>query len=113
MKKLFFTLALLFALSFSASAQEGKVAPEALAKNELAALNDAVGLTSQQQTDLYRLFEQKYKTLADASLSNERKAEFSRVVDLKIQATLTGDQNQKLEANRKTFDKARTSLNSK
>lgn len=113
MKKLFFTLTLLFALSVGANAQEKKAAPEVLAKNELSALDEAVGLTGQQQADLYRLFEQKYKTLADASLSDERKAEFARIADLKVQATLTGDQNQKLEANRKSYEKARTALNSK
>ena len=110
MKKLFFTLSLIFALSLSASAQDKKASVEALAKKEVAALTDLIGLTGDQQTDLYRLFEQKYKTLNDATLSNERKTEFTRIVDLKLQATLTGDQIKKLEANRKEYDKLKSAL---
>lgn len=110
MKKLFFTLSLIFALSLSASAQDKKASVEALAKKEVAALTEMIGLTGEQQTDLYRLFEQKYRTLNDATLSNERKVEFARVADLKLQATLTGDQIQKLEANRKEYDKLKSAL---
>lgn len=110
MKKLFFTLTLIFGLSLSASAQNQKAAPEVLAKQELSALNEMIGLSDQQQTDLYRLFEHKYKTLADPTLSTERKTEFARVADLKLQATLNGDQNQKLAAKRNEYDKVRNSL---
>lgn len=110
MKKLFFTLSLIFALSLSASAQDKKASVEALAKKEVSALTEMIGLTGEQQTDLYRLFEQKYRTLNDATLSNERKTEFARVADLKLQATLTGDQIQKLEANRKEYEKLKSSL---
>lgn len=110
MKKLFFTLSLIFALSLSANAQDKKAPVEVLAKKEVAALTEMIGLTGDQQADLYRLFEQKYRTLNDATLSNERKAEFVRVADLKLQATLTGDQIQKLEANRKEYDKLKSSL---
>lgn len=65
MKKLFFTLTLIFGLSLSVSAQNQKAAPEVLAKQEASwFLNEMIGLSDQQQTDLYRLFEHKYKTLA-------------------------------------------------
>lgn len=112
MKKLFFTLSLIFALSMSATAQNEKVSTEALAKKELSILNEMVGLTQQQQTDLYRLYQYKYETLADATLSNERRAEFSRIADLKVEATLTGDQNQKLATRKKEYDQLRSALNS-
>jgi hypothetical protein len=110
MKKLFFTLSLIFALSLSANAQDRKAVPQELAKKEVSTLAEMVGLTSQQTEDLYRLFEQKYVTLADPAMSAERKAEMSRIVDMKLEATLTGAQIEKLKANKKEYEALKTSL---
>jgi hypothetical protein len=111
MKKLFLTLSLVFALTISANAQEKKVVPQDLAKKEVSALAEMVGLTSQQTEDLYRLFEQKYIILTDRTMSDERRNEFARVADLKVQATLTDVQRQKLEGNKKEYDALKASLN--
>lgn len=105
MKKLIFTLSLFFALTLSASAQDSKMSPEALAKKEVTTLSEIVGLTGSQPADLYRLFEQKYQTLADKNLSAERKAEVNRIVELKLQATLTEEQNKKYAAGKAEYDK--------
>lgn len=105
MKKLFFTLSLLFALTLTASAQDRKMAPEALAKKEVSTLSELVGLTDTQVADLYRLFEQKYQILADQNLSAERKAEVNRIVGLKLEATLTGDQNKKYAETKAKLEK--------
>lgn len=105
MKKLFFTLSLLFALTLTASAQDSKMTPEALAKKEVSTLSELVGLTDTQVADLYRLFEQKHQMLADKNLSAERKAEVNRIVGLKLEATLTGEQNKKYAAAKETLDK--------
>lgn len=105
MKKLFFTLSLLFAFAINASAQDSKMSAEALAKKEVSTLSELVGLTGTQTTDLYRLFEQKYQTLADKNLSAERKTEVIRIVELKLQATLTEEQNKKYAAGKAEYDK--------
>jgi hypothetical protein len=111
MKKLILTLSLLFAVTISANAQERKhIEPEILAKKEVAILNESVELTGTQAADLYRLFEQKYKTLEDKSLSAERKAEFNRIVDMKIQATLTESQNKAYIANKEKISKMMSDL---
>lgn len=97
MKKLIFILTLVFALNVNA--QETKLSIEDNAKKEAAMVAETVGLTTTQTDDLYRLFEMKYRTLADENLTIERKQEFLNIVMLKIQASLDGKQLQKLEAN--------------
>lgn len=105
MKKLFLTLSLFFALTIGANAQDTKIDPAQAAKKEVAVLSDIVGLTDQQTTDLFRLYEQKYQLLADPKMSAERKTEMNRIVDLKVQATLTQEQNKKLAEGKQRFDK--------
>ena len=97
MKKLIFVLSLIFAATFNVNAQDTKLSIEDNAKKEAAWLAETVGLTETQTQDFYRLFEMKYKTLADKNLSAERKQEFLNVVMLKIQASLDGKQMKKLE----------------
>jgi hypothetical protein len=105
MKKLFLTLSLFFALTIGANAQDTKIDPAQAAKKEVSVLSDIVGLTDQQTTDLFRLYEQKYQLLADPKMSAERKSEMNRIVELKVQATLTQEQNKKLAEGKQRFDK--------
>ena len=105
MKKLFLTLSLFFALSIGVNAQVTKIDPVQAAKKEVAVLSDIVGLTDQQTTDLYRLYEQKYQLLADPQMSAERISEMNRIVELKVQATLTQEQNKKFTEGKQRFDK--------
>ncbi len=105
MKKLLFTLSLIFALSFTASAQERKADPKELAKKEASILNETVKLTDKQVTDLTRLFEMKYEMFQDNTLSAERISEFKKAVDLKIQATLTSEQLKTYLASQEKYNK--------
>jgi hypothetical protein len=108
MKKLITVVTLLLAFSINATAQEKKavtkevteqLSPEIAAKKDAGELTEFLGLTETQNTDFARLFEMKHTTLQDKSLSQERKTEMSRIVDLKLRASLEEDQIKKLEEN--------------
>ncbi len=99
MKKIIAVLTLLFAFTVSANAQDRKMNAEEAAKYEAHLMGEYLGLKGTQQDDFVRLFEMKHQTLNDASLSPERKAEMSRIVEMKIRASLTADQISKLESN--------------
>lgn len=99
MKKLIAVLTLLLAFTVSANAQETKVSAAESAKIEATQLAQAVGLTETQTQDFVRLFMMKYEKMNNPSLSEEKKKEFSRVVDAKIKASMNADQLKVLEAN--------------
>ncbi|MGV9004487.1 hypothetical protein [Flavobacterium sp.] len=113
MKKIVFVLTAILAFSLSSSAQSKKEltkeemvkqeslkkeSPEVNAKNDALELTKFLGLKENQTNDFYRLFEGKYKALQN-NLSDERKAELSRVMEAKIRATLGDDLMSKLEKN--------------
>jgi hypothetical protein len=99
MKKLIAVLTLFLAFTIGANAQESKAkTSDAEARQDTAKLNELVGLTQTQQDDFVPLFNMKYKTLSNPDLSNDRKKEMSRIVEMKIRASLTADQLQKLDA---------------
>jgi len=97
MKKIFFALSLMLAFSISANAQEKKINVQEDAKKDANELTQLLGLNSTQNGDFYRLFEMKYQTLVTPDLSYERKSELSRIIDMKIKASLNGEQIKKLE----------------
>lgn len=114
MKKLIAALTLALAFTINANAQDKKTTVNAdkaktqsaqqltageKAKNEAAELTQFLGLNETQNADFQRLFEQKHRTLEDATLSQERRNEVSRIVELKIRATLDGNQMDKLDKN--------------
>lgn len=105
MKKIFFALSLMLAFSINANAQENKSNAKDNAKKESLELAELVGISGTQVADLERLFEMKHQTLEIKDLSEERKTEMSRIVDLKIRASLTGEQIQKLEANTELYNR--------
>jgi hypothetical protein len=113
MKKLIFVLTLLFAFTINVNAQETKISVEDTARKEAGLLAETVGLSTSQTNDFYRLFEMKYRTLEDKSLSVERKKEFLNIVMMKVQATLTEVQMKKLEGNAELLDRIRNGVKSK
>lgn len=113
MKKLIFILTLIFAFTFNVNAQDKKASLEEKAKKEASMLAETVGLNDTQTEDFYRLFEMKYRTLEDATLSAERKTEFLNIVLLKTQASLSEAQLKKLEANTELFDRIKNGVKSK
>jgi len=113
MKKLIFVLSLLFAFTINANAQDKSQTAVDNATKEAAMLQEATGISNTQTTDLQRLFEMKYQTLEDKNLSAERKQEFLKIVMLKIEASLTPEQMQKLNANPVLLDRIKTGVKSK
>ena len=99
MKKIIGVLTLLLAFTVSANAQDRKMNAEEAAKMDAYKMSEYLGLKSTQQDDFVRLFGMKYQALNDASLPQERKAEMSRIVEMKIRASVTPEQMKKLEAN--------------
>ena len=99
MKKIIFVLTLMLAFSINANAQDKKMNYQEVAKKESAELSELLGLNDTQTADFYRLFEMKNQTLQGQELSPERSAELTRIIDMKIKASLTEEQIKKLEAN--------------
>lgn len=68
---------------------------ERLAAKDVKALGEVVGFTGTQEADLQRLFAYKYRNMAQ-DLSAERKATLTNSIEMKIRATLSAEQNEKL-----------------
>lgn len=98
MKNLLGALVLFLAFSMNASAQEKfrKVDEKVEAKTNLEALSQVIQLDAKLSQDLIGLFEYKYRTLNE-NLSAERKAELTKIIELKLRATLTPDQMLSIE----------------
>lgn len=113
MKKIVTVITLMLAFSFSAAAQEKKqteekkidktekvvLSPTEAAKNDAAAITEFLGLTNNQEEDFSRLFKMKHKLMQDQFATAESKKEMSRIVGLKINASITSEQQAKLNAN--------------
>ncbi len=107
MKKLIAALTLMLAFSINANAQD-KTATQTsydLGKRQAAELTQFLGLDQSQNENFARLFEQKINVLDNKNYTQERRDEFSRVVEAKIRATLDGKQMEKLEKNTALFQK--------
>lgn len=99
MKKLIAVLTLVLAFTVSANAQDKKLSPAEAGKNEAVELTQFLGLTQDQQVNFTALFTHKHESLQDPNLTAEGKKELSRIIGLKINATIDGNQQQKLESN--------------
>ena len=106
MKKIIAALTLMLAFSISANAQDrGTSSAHDLGKKQAAELTEFLGLDTVQSENFARLFEHKISVLDDINLTQERKDEFSRVVESKIRASLDENQMGKLEKNTALFKK--------
>lgn len=100
MKKVIAVVTLFFAFAFSANAQENKkLEPAQAAKLEAYKMSESLNLTSQQQEAFVNLFVMKHQMLNDATVSDAKKKEITEVMNAKIKATLTPEQNAKLDNN--------------
>jgi len=112
MKKFIAALTLLLAFSINANAQDKKELTSAeKGKKEAVALAQYLDLNETQTADFQRLFEQKHRTLEDKTLSQDRRAEVSRIIEMKIRATLTEAQMEKLQVNKDLFKSLITNEN--
>lgn len=106
MKKIIAALTLMFVFSINANAQDKETySAYDLGKKQAAELTELLGLDKVQDENFARLFEQKITVLDDINLTQERKDEFSRVVESKIRASLDKNQMEKLEKNEVLFKK--------
>ena len=106
MKKLIAALTLILAFSINANAQDN-YSPSSydLGKKQAAELTEYLGLDKTQNENFVGLFEQKFSVLENKDLTQERKDEFSRVIEAKIRASLDPNLMDKLEKNRELFEK--------
>lgn len=115
MKKLFTVVTLMLVFSITANAQAKKAVtkdtkettqkftPEVAAKKNADELSQFLGLKENETDNFERLFKMKQDVLQDSNMSEERKTEMRRIVDLKIRASLDGEQMEKLESNPELF----------
>ena len=111
MKKIFTLLVVMLAFGFSANAQEKSVRPvqrtaltaEKQESIKQAAIKDADALArvvsftgTTKKDDYVRLFETKHRMYAQ-DLSDERKAQVAQSIEMKLKASLTADEIQKIE----------------
>ena len=98
MKNLLGALALFLAFTVNVSAQEFKKVEEKVeAKLNLTALSEVISLEQGTlKQDLFRLFEYKYRNLNE-NLSEDKKADLAKIIELKLRATLTDDQMKAIE----------------
>ena len=68
-------------------------------EKDVKALGEFIELTSDQKSALQGLFEYKHRVLADKNLSQERKDILAEQIKMKIEATVSPDQVEKLDNN--------------
>ena len=101
MKKLIAALTLMLAFTINANAQDKKeLTASEKGKKEALALSQYLGLSETQTADFERLFEQKHRTLEDKNLSQEKRADVTRIIEMKIAASISEDQMTKLRQNK-------------
>jgi len=100
MKKIIALLALFFAFSVNATAQENATQIEKNAKKDLEALIGVVKLDSNMESAIYKLFIKKHDAMSAPNMTAERKSEISSIIETKLRASLNGEQTVALEKNR-------------
>jgi hypothetical protein len=106
MKKLIAAFTLMLTFSINANAQDKNTSSAYdLGKKQAAELTEFLGLDKVQEENFARLFEQKISVLDIKDLTQERKDEFSRVIEAKIRASLDQNQIERLEKNKELFQK--------
>ncbi len=98
MKKLVAVVTLFFAFVAGANAQEAKKMDAVnAAKADAVKMTEKLNLTSEQQSAFVNLFVMKHQMMDDATATEAKKKEITEVMNAKIRATLTPDQNQRLD----------------
>ena len=110
MKKIIIAGVLMLAFCVNATAQNKKSAvaekkeivamnPDQAAKNDGSAVSEFLGLDTTKTEDLIRLFVMKHQVMQDKSGTVESRKEMSRIVGLKIEASMDSKQLEKLKSN--------------
>ena len=110
MKKIIIAGVLMLAFCVNATAQNKKAAvaekkevvsvnPEQAAKNDGRAISEFLNLDTTKTEDLIRLFVMKHQVMQDKSGTVESRKEMSRIVGLKIEASMDSKQLEKLMSN--------------
>ena len=111
MKKIIIASFLMFSFSVSVNAQSKKktvvavtkevvsLTPEQAAKKDAVAISEFLGLDENLRTAFTGLFEMKHNVMQSSTETFESRKEMSRIVGLKIEATISSYQLEKLKAN--------------
>jgi len=100
MKKLIAVVTLFFAFAVGANAQEDKKMDAVnAAKADAVKMTEKLNLTPDQQSAFVNLFVMKHQMMNDTNATDAKKKEVTEVMNAKIRATLTPDQNQTLDNN--------------
>ena len=111
MKKIIIASFLMFSFSISVNAQSKKktvvavtkevvsLTPEQAAKKDAEAISEFLGLDENLRTAFTGLFEMKHNVMQSSTETFESRKEMSRIVGLKIEATIDSNQLEKLRAN--------------
>ena len=111
MKKIIIAGFLMFSFSVSVNAQSKKktvlaetkevviLTPEQAAKKDALAISEFLGLDENLKTAFAGLFEMKYNVMQNSSETVESRREMSRIVGLKIEATIDSNLLEKLRGN--------------
>ena len=111
MKKIIIASFLMFSFSVSVNAQSKKktvvavtkevvsLTPEQAAKKDAVAISEFLGLDENLRTAFTGLFEMKHNVMQSSTETFESRKEMSRIVGLKIEATIDSNQLEKLKAN--------------
>ena len=109
MKKIIALFVIMLAFGLNANAQqkapskqitEKQDAISVAARKDVKALGDVVKFEGTKEQDFFGLFKKKHSELTqNGELSKERKDVLAQVIEAKITATLTPEQNKKLSSN--------------
>lgn len=105
MKKIVAIFTLLVAVSFSAKAQEKKLPPQEEGKAQAAEMISFLKLDDKQAADYTKFLSMKTRTMADPSLSAEKKKKLSDVVVKRLEGTLTKAQMAQLRGNTALYER--------
>ena len=116
MKKIIISCLLMLAVSVNAIAQNKKkittvetnevvkLTPKQAGKKDGAAIAQFLGLDENLTIAFSNLFEMKHEKMQNSNETNESKKEMSRIVGLKIKASIDSNQFEKLKANTSLYD---------
>jgi hypothetical protein len=111
MKKIIIACFLMLAVSVTANAQNKKkttgdvskevvkLTPAEAGKKDGVAISQFLGLDENLTIAFCNLFEMKHEVMLSATETNESKKEMSRIVGLKIEASIDSERFEKLKAN--------------
>jgi hypothetical protein len=118
MKKIIIAGIFALAFSVSASAQSKKevvksnkkevvsMTPEQAAKKDGVAISEFLGLDETKTEDFIRLFIMKHQVMQDKSGTVDSRREMSRIVGLKIEASIDSKKLEKLKSNTELYNQA-------